>query len=194
VSVARYVLVAMAFVLLGAEIARPTAFAPKRVSPASLARAGARASLDRTELDDLPPIDAPALGNLDAAVAVVGGSPVPLATGTVLPPDASLRMVGWCADPLARVPGALLLAIVDGRRLDVSASYRLRRDDVARTLGAPTLRDVGFAFDLPARALGPGVHAVRFAVVTADLRALSLFPALVRVQVSPASARDRGSG
>jgi hypothetical protein len=177
---ARSALGAIAVILIGAEVVRPTTFHPKRVSHTSLLGLQAHPALDQAELDDLPPIVDPALGNIDAAGILEHGHEDALVAAVPVARDATLRLVGWCADPLARAPGSQLLAIVDGsRRIDVSAGYHLARDDAARILHAPALRDAGFVVDLPVAELGPGTHTLRIAVVTADGSAVSIFPTVV---------------
>jgi hypothetical protein len=182
VSFARYALCAIAVILIGAEVVRPTTFHAKRVSHVSLLGLGPPPALDQAELDDLPPIVTPALGNIDAVIVVADGRERALAPDGALPRTAALRLVGWCADPVTRAAGSSLLAIVDGkRRIDLSSGYRLPREDAARILNAPALRASGFAVELPAAELGPGPHAIRVAVVTSDGRAISIFPTVVRV-------------
>jgi hypothetical protein len=174
-------LCAIALALVGAEIARPTTFAPKRVSHTSLLGIEARPPLDQAELDNLPPIVSPAIGNIDATFVVEGGRTKPLTPDAAVPRDATVRLVGWCGDPQAREPGFMLLAIIDGtRRIDVTNGYRTARPDVAIYLQTPGLLKTGFTVDLPAAELGPGPHDVRVAVVTADQRSVSEFPTIVR--------------
>jgi len=186
---ARYALCAIAVILIGAEVVRPTTFHAKRVSHTSLLGIEAHPALDQTELDDLPPIVNPAIGNIDAtSVAFRGGREGALDAAVPVPRDATLRLIGWVADPLARAPGSLLLAIVDGtRRIDVTAGYHVTRDDAARILNAPALREAGFVVDLPVAQLGPGAHTLRIAVVTADGRAVSIFPTVVKLYVAVAA-------
>ncbi len=166
--------------LVGAEIARPTTLHPKRVSHTSMLGIEARPALDQLELDDLPPIVTPALGNIDASSVIEAGRAKPLTPGATVPGDATIRLAGWCADPQARTPGFMLLAIVDAkRRIDVTRDYRRARPDVASVLQTPALSDTGFTIDLPASEFGPGPHEIRMAVVTADQGAVSEFPTVV---------------
>lgn len=175
-------LCAIVVALIGAEIAHPTTFHSKRVSHASMLGITATPTLDQAALDDLPPIVTPALGNIDAVYVIESGRTTSLAPGASVPRDATLRIVGWGADRQALAPGFMLLAIVDGkRRIDVTSGYRIPRPDVAAFFKAPALRDTGFTFDLPAAALGPGPRDLRMAVVTADGRAVSEFPTVVRL-------------
>jgi hypothetical protein len=174
-------LCAIALALAGAEIARPTTFHSKRVSHASLLGIVARPALDQSELDNLPPIVTPAIGNIDAVFVIEAGRTRPLTADATVPRDATIRLVGWCADPQAREPGFLLLAVVDGkRRIDVTRGYRIKRPDVAIALQTPALLDSGFAIDLPAAEFASGPHEVRVAVVTADQRSVTEFPTVVR--------------
>lgn len=174
----------IALALAGAEIARPTQFAPKRVSRTAFGIVAR--PIDRLELDDLPPVTQPALGNVDAVFLLAGGRPTLLAAGGTVPRGTALQIDGWCADPRALAPGVALLALVDGgRRIDVSAAYRKPRYDVAATLKAPALRDTGFAVVLPAAGFEPGAHEVRLAVVMADGRAIAEFPTPVRFRRAP---------
>jgi hypothetical protein len=176
---------AIVLALAVAEIVRPTTFAPKRVSHTSMLGIVARPTLDQAELDDLPPTVTPAIGNIDSTFAIVAGRARPLMSGETVPRGATVRLVGWCGDASVGEPGSVLLAVVDAkRRIDVSSGYRLRRDDVATTLHAPALRDTGFSVDLSANDLGPGVHDVRIALVTADERAVSEFPTVVSFSVA----------
>jgi hypothetical protein len=140
----------------------------------------ARPALDQIELDDLPPIVTPAFGNVDAAYVVTRGRAVRFPPDTPVRPGATIRIVGWCADPQARAAGAKLLLIVDGtKRIDVSSDYGAARPDVAAVFAAPAMRDTGFAIDVRADAFGPGAHDLHVAVVTADERAISEFPTAI---------------
>jgi len=176
----RYALCAIAVILIGAEVVRPTTFHAKRVSHVSMLGIEAHPALDQAELDDLPPVVNPAIGNIDASSVTSGGHEDALEASVPVPRDATLRLVGWVADPLARAPGSVLLVIVDGtRRIDVTPGYHVARDDAARILNTPALREAGFVVDLPVAELGPGAHTLRIAVVTADGRAISIFPTVV---------------
>ena len=178
----RIAFVAIVLAVAVAEIVRPTQFAAKRVSHTSMLGIAAHAALDKTDIDDLPPIVTPAMGNIDGAFALDAGGIAPFASGSVLRDDATLRLAGWCADPRARAPGVLLLAIVDGtRRIDVTGGYRRPRPDVAAYFKNPAMRDTGFTVDLSRAELGPGPHTVRIAIVTADETAISEFPTVLSV-------------
>jgi hypothetical protein len=160
----RIALGAIAALLVGAEIVRPTHWAAKKISRTSLA-ANSGAPFDREALDDLPPIVTPALGNIDAALVVASGR------GIVL------ELIGWCADPESRATAPTLLAIVDGRRrIDETAGYDRPRPDVARFLDAPGMNDAGFLIRLSGAELGPGPHTIRVAVVATDRRGIFVFP------------------
>lgn len=53
------------------------------------------------------------------------------------------------------------------------------REQVSLNRKLASLRNTGFTVDLSAAAFGPGRRKVRVAVVTADERAISEFPAVV---------------
>jgi hypothetical protein len=176
-------LAAIVLALVAGEIARPTTFHAKRVVHGP--------EIDRVELDDLPPIVTPALGNIDATFVITGGAMRALRAGADVPDRAVIRIVGWCADPQTRLPGSALLAVFDGRiRLDVTSGYRLSRPDVATYFSDPALRSSGFSVDLPVTSLAAGDHVVRMAIVTSDANAISVFPTIVRFRTAP-SARIR---
>jgi hypothetical protein len=186
-TIQRLALCIIAVALAVAELVRPTTFHAKHVSHTSLLGMTARPALDQTELDDLPPIVTPALGNIDGTFLVEAGKTTTLVPGATVPSSATIRIVGWCADPQARAPGSMLLAIVDAkRRLNVTRDYGRRRDDVARDLATPALSASGFDVDLPAAELGPGPHDLRVAVVTVDERAINTFPAVVSLVAAKA--------
>jgi hypothetical protein len=141
----------------------------------------ARSALDQVELDDIPLIVTPAFGNIEAAFVVEAGRIRPLTPGATVPRDATIRLAGWCADPHARSPGVMLLAIVGAkRRIDVAGGYHLARQNVTSVLQTPSLRDTGFSLDLPVAELGPDPHEVRVAVVIAHEGAESDFPTVIR--------------
>jgi hypothetical protein len=164
--------------LVVAEIVRPTQLSVKKISSASSRAMGAVTRLDPEQLADLPPIVAPALGNIDAATIFSGAGRVPVAVARITPMSSrdDLDLVGWCADPEARAPGAALLAIVDGRRIDASGAYGRSRPDVAKHIGVPAMDATGFDVRLRGSELGLGTHTVRIGIVAADRRGLFLFP------------------
>jgi hypothetical protein len=175
----------IALVLLIAEIVRPTTIPPKRLSHPRPAAAGSALGLSQEQIDDLPPIVEPAIGNLDALHAIAGGREVPLVAGRLRSHD-QLEISGWCADPEARAAGAGLIAIVDDtKRFDVNAGYGGERLDVARSYGTRAMEPVGFDIRLPAGALGPGVHAIQVSVIARDGRGIFIFPTIAHVAVAP---------
>lgn len=175
-------LVLIAFVI--AEARAPTRLHEKRSSGAliSAARSGdataGRVYLDADLLNDLPRIDALPFGNVDS----VSSSGRPLSSsGTKLDftvaTHAEIRVVGWFADSLARAPGAALFPIVDGRRLgDADIKYGLKRPDVARVFGVPSMIATGFELRLPPGSFHRGRHRVAFGLVSGDRRGYFLAP------------------
>jgi hypothetical protein len=182
-SPTRFALAAIVIVFFCAEIARPTTFATKRSAHVRAAGSGA-SYLDQAELDDLPPIVMPALGNIDDASVVADGRARAFEGDAELGPDAELRIVGWCADPQTHEPGAELIAIVDRtRRIDFTTGYRIARPDVAKYYAAPAMRATGFTLALPAREIGAGRHEIAIAVVTADGGSIATLPTIVHVRI-----------
>jgi hypothetical protein len=186
VNAARIAALAVAVALVVAEIVRPTTVPAKRLGHPSLARAGGQLPLSQEQLDDLPPIIAPAIGNIDVAHAIVRGRPRPLVSSEPLAGNDGFEVAGWCADPEARAAGAGLVAIVDGsRRIDASAGYGGVRPDVARLFASPAMAPVAFDVRLRASQIGPGRHSLRVAVVARDGRGIFVFPTVVRISVAP---------
>jgi hypothetical protein len=185
-SLARVCALAVMLALAAAEGVRPTTIPPKRWSHPSLLRGAGLLPLTHEQLDDLPPIVRLAVGNIDSVRARGDGPPRLLVSGGRLGAGGFLEMTGWCADPDARAPGAGLLLIVDGtRRIDVSDAYGAARADVAKYFRTPSLTNVGFDFRIGAGRIGAGSHGLQVAVVARDGGGIFLFPAIVRVSISP---------
>jgi hypothetical protein len=79
-----------------------------------------------------------------------------------------LELSGWICQQ-DDMPGTEVFAIVDGtRRIDLPHAYGIERDDVARALSNPNVRNVGYLIDLPAGTFKPGRHELQVALVSAD--------------------------
>jgi len=185
-NAARAYALAVALALTAAEAVRPTTIPPKRLSHPSLVRGAGLLPLTQEQLEDLPPIDRLAVGNIDGVRARGGGPPRLLVSGGRLGEREVLEMTGWCGDPDARAPGAGLLLVVDGtRRIDVSDAYGAARADVARFYRTPSLTNVGFDVRIGADRIGAGAHGLQIAVVARDGEGIFLFPTIVRLSISP---------
>jgi hypothetical protein len=186
VTLARTYILAVAVALVVAEIVHPNVLPHKGVSHPSLAREGGRLPLSWEQLDDLPPVVQPAIGNIDLVTAVIRGKKYPVPPAGRLGPRDSLIVQGWCADPQAHEPGAGLLAIVDdSRRIDVSAGYGKPRDDAAKLYAAPAMSPVGFDFRLTSHELGVGAHTLRVAIVASDGHGIFVYPVVAQFTVEP---------
>jgi len=180
----RAAVVAILVALVGAEVVRPTTFAAKRIAYRSSGAASVVA-LDRIELDGLPPIVQPALGNIDVATVIEHGRSRPFAQSESVPRGAVINLVGWCADPIARSRGALLLAIVDGKqRIDETPDYSVIRPDVARALNSNDALWTGYRIDVATTNLSLGRHQVEVAVMRSSDRTIAVFPEPIAFSVT----------
>ncbi len=192
----RIVLAAMIAALVGTEIARPTVFIPKHVAYGGTSRF-AVPELDQLELDDLPPIVQPALGNIDVASVIINDRMRPFVQDEDIPRGATIRLVGWCADPQTRARGAKLIAILDGKiRENETAGYLVPRPDVAKALVSAAALSTGYRIDIPTEPLRIGPNQLQIAVLTTDSLAIAVFPVALRFSVvarSPPSRLRPGS-
>ena len=175
----------VAVALLAAELFRPTTVPQKRLSHPHAALGAARVALTQEQIDDLPPIVAPAVGNIDGAAATLHGVPQPLRQPLRIGEAETLVISGWCADPETHAAGVGLIAIVDDtRRIDVSDAYGGERADVAKLFGTAAA-PVEFIVPLRGSRIGRGEHGLRVAVIAPDARGIFIFPTVVHVFVSP---------
>ncbi len=166
----RIALATIAVALIFAEIARPTHFAPKKLSRA-MGAALTGSGLDQNVLDSLPPIDKQALGSIDLLQYVERGKTVTLSSKVAVPAGADVVFVGWCGDPDLKATGAGAFLSIDGRaRIDVSRFLGDRRPDVVRYYSSPPLLLSGFRIAVPAKSIGSGTHEIQFGVIAKDRR------------------------
>jgi len=169
-----------------AEVVRPTTFVPKRVSHASLARVNTNASLDRVALDDLPPVDDAALGNVDVLTAVSrSGRPSTILPDVPIALDATITLVGWCADPRTRAPAQGLFLIVDARsRIVERISYGGMRPDVAAHFASERLTRVGYSISIDAARLGRGSHSLQIGAIASGGSGYYRLPTISSVTIA----------
>jgi len=168
--VQRIALTAIAITLLASEIVTPTHWAHKKTSRETQS-AIAFSGVDANVLQGLPPIDELALGSIDFIDYAYRGKLVPISARVVVPHDAQIVLIGWCADPQAREPAGGAFVSVDGHeRIDGSTFLGGDRPDVARFYHAPDLRLTGFRIVFAAARLGGGTRELQFGVISRDRR------------------------
>jgi hypothetical protein len=91
----------------------------------------------------------------------------PSATKVDLSLAQPIMVSGWAAD--YGKPAAGVYVVIDGTRR-IPARYGADRPDVARVLGAPDDRYVGFEAEIPPNVLRPGVHTISTLVVASNRR------------------------
>ena len=166
----RIALASIAVALLASEIVAPTRWAHKKTSRQTQT-AIARSGVDANVLQGLPPIDELALGSIDFIEYDDRGRLVPVTARVVVPHDAHIVLIGWCADPQARAPAGGAFVSVDGRdRIDGSKFLGGDRPDVARFYHDPNLRRTGFRIAFDAALLGSGTRELQFGVIARDRR------------------------
>ena len=176
---------AIVVAFVAAEIVHPTTYTPKRSTHIAVLSTTNDAPIDALVLDDLPPIDGTALGNIDERRIVVAGRARSIVDDATIPIAGTIVLVGWCADPSTRTRGRSLFVIVDGhRRLVAHRTYGVARPDVATYFAAPSLTDVGFTIDVAARDLGLGKHTLQVALVSTDSRGYYRLLTVVRTEVA----------
>jgi len=172
----RGTLMAMLVMLVAAEITHPTTFSPKHIAYRS-ASGFANPAPDRLELDDLPPIVQPAIGNVDVATVDDRGKSKPFVDGALIQRGAVIRLVGWCADPITRARGTQLLAIIDGTtRIPETGDYSIPRPDVARVLRSSAALWTGYRIDVSTKEMSIGPHRLQIAVASSNDQSIAIFP------------------
>jgi len=182
--VQRLALGAIAIALIAGECIAPTHWAPKKTSHETQS-AIASSGMDPSALDGLPPIDELALGSIDSINYDSGGKLVPVTAHVTVPHGANIVLIGWCADPQARLPAGGAFLSVDGReRIDGSRFLGGDRPDVAAYYHDPNLRMTGFRIAFAAALLGTGTRELQFGVIAHDRRGFFPLAAPMDVTVS----------
>jgi hypothetical protein len=184
--VQRVALAAIALALIAGEFIAPTRWAQKKTSH-EMQNAVATSALDANTLNGLPPIDELALGSIDVIGYDVGdGKVLPLSLRVPVPRNARIVLIGWCADPQARLPAGGAFVSVDGReRIDGSMDLGGDRPDVAVYYHDPDLRRTGFRIEFDASLLGTGTRELQFAVIAHDRRGFFPLSSPLDVTVAP---------
>ncbi len=184
--VQRVALGAIALALVTAEYIAPTHWTGKKTSHETQS-AIAASGMDASVLDGLPPIDELALGSIDFVDYDPGdGKLVPVTARAAVPHNSSIVLIGWCADPQARLPAGGAFLSVDGReRIDGSRYLGGDRPDVAAFNHDPDLRPTGFRIVFPASLLGTGTRELQFGVIAHDRRGFFPLASPIDVTVSP---------
>ena len=166
----RIALATIALALVCGEVVAPTRWAHKKTSHETQ-RAIDASGVDANVLQGLPPIDELALGSIDAIDYEYRGKLAPVTPRSVVPHDARIVLIGWCADPQAREPAGGAFVSVDGRdRIDGSTFLGGDRPDVAHYYHDADLRHTGFRITFAASLLAGGTRELQFGVIAHDRR------------------------
>ena len=125
---------------------------------------------DKTRLDALAQRQPATTASFDGALVEIHGAwHVQSLPTLAVKKGATLKLVGWAADPATHLPSRGLMLIVDRvRRIDITNEYGADREDVAAAFHNPAMRSTGYAALLPTSALAIGNHTVQLGIVTYD--------------------------
>lgn len=113
-----------------------------------------------------PEVTARLPGDAFGTVDGIGSAVSPAPGSTVVVIGNTISVTGNYADASKGVPAAGVLVMIDNKPF--ATRYGAPRPDIAKTLGNPKYLNIQFTAEIPAAAVGKGVHALKIRAIAAD--------------------------